>query len=67
MQIYGCYINTLDELNKLNTMKHNITHLTIGERFNMPIDKTNLPSTITHLTFCWNFNQPVDNLHDFLI
>jgi hypothetical protein len=38
----------------------NLTHLTLGNKFNQKID--NLPCSITHLTLGDNFNQKIDNL-----
>ena len=37
-----------------------ITHLTLGNEFNQPIN--NIPKSITHLTFGENFNQAINNL-----
>jgi hypothetical protein len=41
--------------------KHpHLTHLTLGKKFNQPIDS--LPHSITHLTFGHKFNRPVNYL-----
>lgn len=51
---------------QLNLLPTNLTHLTFGPNFNLPVDNL-LPQTLTHLTFeSYNslgcFNQPVDHL-----
>jgi hypothetical protein len=63
-QIYGCYIYSLNELNKLKTINHNITHLKFNIDFNDMVTCDNLPSDVTHLTFGEFFDQPVDKLPD---
>jgi len=63
-QIYSCYIYTLNELNKLKTINHNITQLKFDIDFNDIVTCDNLPNGITHLTFGEFFNQPVDKLPD---
>lgn len=37
-----------------------LTHLTVGNNFNQPVDK--LPPKLVHLTTSDSFNQPVDKL-----
>jgi hypothetical protein len=63
-QIYGCYINTLDELVALFTTQNSIKNIEFGEEFNSPVNKTNLPVGIERIEFGVCFNQPVNNLPD---
>ena len=53
-------------LNKQNLGPY-LTHLTLGEGFNQPLDS--LPKTLTHLIFSSQstFNQPIDHLPSTLI
>jgi hypothetical protein len=60
-QIYGCYINTLNELYKLNNNTA-LTHVTFNKDSNFPINKCNKLNNITHLELGWYFNQPIDKL-----